>query len=85
MGVGGVLFDEARDCLRGLFDFLVRRLIGLSGRVDDAVGEVVVEQADGDCIEGGLDGGHLREDVNAVFVLGDHALQAADLAFDAAC
>ena len=43
-----------------------------------------VEHVDGDLLERGLDGGDLGEDVDAVGVLLDHALEAAHLALDAA-
>ena len=49
-----------------------------------AVVHVVFEQVDRDRIGCGLDGRDLREDVDAVVTLRDHALQAADLALDAA-
>ena len=40
-------------------------------------------QAEGDLVEGGLDRADLREDVDAVAVLLDHAFHAANLAFHA--
>jgi hypothetical protein len=42
-----------------------------------------VEDVDGDLLERGLDGGDLGEDVDAVGVLVDHALEAANLPLDA--
>ena len=45
---------------------------------------VVVEQAERDLVERRLHGGDLGEHVDAVAVLVDHPLDAADLAFDAA-
>jgi len=44
---------------------------------------VVIEQAQRDFVQGGLDGTDLCEDVDAVAVVFDHALHAAHLAFDA--
>ena len=48
------------------------------------MGQVVVEQLEGHGLEGLGGGGDLLEDVDAVPVLVDHALQAPDLAFDPA-
>jgi uncharacterized membrane protein YraQ (UPF0718 family)/YHS domain-containing protein len=50
----------------------------------DAVVSMRVEQAEGDFVQGGLGGGDLGEDVDAVAILDDHALHAADLSFDPA-
>ena len=47
-----------------------------------AVTRVIVEQPEGDLVEGGLHGGDLGEHVDAVAVVLDHALDAADLALD---
>src|SRR5690606_29798103 len=46
--------------------------------------DVLVEQADCDVAQRAVDRGNLLEDVDAVDVLVDHPLQAADLALDAA-
>src|SRR5665213_3451336 len=55
------------------------------GLLDDhAVVRVVVEQAERDLVERGLDGADLRQHVDAVAVLFDHALDATDLPLDAA-
>src|SRR4051812_21562304 len=76
--------DEASDgggCFLDLeFGF------GASGgeRLTDAVLEVVFEQLKGDGLEGLGGGGDLGEDVDAVLVLVDHSLQAADLSLDPA-
>ena len=43
----------------------------------------LVEQAERDLVERGLDRADLREHVDAVAVVLDHALDAADLALDA--
>jgi uncharacterized protein YxjI len=53
------------------------------GGADDAVRGVIVEQAERDLVERGLDRADLREDVDAVAVVLDHPLHAADLALDA--
>lgn len=45
--------------------------------------EVIVEQAEGDIFECPGDCGDLSEDVDAVAVLVDHPIDAADLAFEA--
>ncbi len=45
---------------------------------------VVVKQTERDFVKRGLDGANLSEDIDAVAVLLDHALDAADLAFDPA-
>src|SRR5512133_4165172 len=50
----------------------------------DAMACVVVEQAERDLVERGAHGADLGEDVDAVAIVLDHALDAADLAFDAA-
>src|SRR5207249_421596 len=56
-------------------------LVGL--RAHDAVLGMVVKQAKRDLVERGLDRGDLREHVDAVAVVADHSLHAADLALDA--
>jgi hypothetical protein len=48
------------------------------------VAEVIFDEAEGDGLEGPGHGGHLGEDVDAVGVGLDHALQAAHLTLDAA-
>jgi hypothetical protein len=48
------------------------------------VAHVPVEHVDRDLLERCLDGGDLREDVDAVRILVDHSLQTADLALDPA-
>ena len=59
---------------------LVRLLV--VGGAHHAVPRVVVQQAERDLVERGLDGGDLRQDVDAVAVVLDHALDAAHLALD---
>jgi uncharacterized membrane protein YraQ (UPF0718 family)/YHS domain-containing protein len=61
---------------------LARLLVGVIG-ADDAVVGVVVQEAEGDVVQRGLGGGDLGEDVDAVAVFFDHALDAADLPLDA--
>ena len=58
-------------------------LVAVDDGVADAVADVLVEEADGDGLERLGDGADLGEDVDAVRVLLDHALDAADLALDA--
>src|SRR5690606_16725062 len=67
------------------------RLVDLLGgvvpggdRLVHAVVEVVVEQGEGDALEGAGRGGDLGEDVDAVRVLLHHAVDPAHLALDAA-
>lgn len=52
--------------------------------VEDTATEVLVDEAESDLLEGSVDRRDLREDVDAVGVLVDEALQATDLAFDLA-
>src|SRR4029079_3321734 len=66
------------------------QLVGLVGRfaraavaLDQAVARVTVQEAERDLVQRRLDGGDLRQDVDAVAVLVDHARDAADLALDA--
>src|SRR5204863_6253969 len=58
-------------------------LLRLRG-TDDAVVRVIVQQPERDLVQRRLDGRDLGEDVDAIAVLLDHALDAADLALDAA-
>jgi hypothetical protein len=58
--------------------------VGAGDGVGHAVAHMAVEHVDRDLLQRGLDRGHLGEDVDAVGVLVDHPLQAADLAFDPA-
>ena len=54
-----------------------------SKRVVDAVRHVVIEDFEGQTLEGRPNGGDLSEDVDALTVVVDHALDTAHLAFDA--
>ena len=76
--------DEPRDRLGGFPDFLVRGVAAFGHRLGDAVAEVLLKQAERDRLQGLSGGRDLGEDVDAVLVLVDHPLQAADLAFDPA-
>jgi hypothetical protein len=60
---------------------LVGLLVSLGAH--DAVAGVVVEQSERDLVERRLDRADLREHVDAVAVVFDHAFNAADLSFDA--
>ncbi len=57
-------------------------LMGVGG-AKDAVGGMLVEQSERNLVKGGLDCGDLREHVDAVPILVDHLLDAADLALNA--
>jgi hypothetical protein len=56
--------------------------VGGGGGTDDAVARVLAEQGQGDLVERRLGRRDLGEDVDAVALLLDHPLQAADLARD---
>ncbi len=62
---------------------LVAGFDGLGCGVDHAVGNVVFDQAEADLVQGGVDRRDLREDVDAVFFLVNHAGDPAHLALDA--
>lgn len=51
---------------------------------DHTVVSVVVEQSQGDLVKRGVDCGQLGQDVDAVAIVLDHALDAADLSLDPA-
>ncbi len=53
------------------------------GSAEHAVGGMLIEEAKGDFVQSGLDGRDLGEDVDAVAILVDHLLDAADLTLDA--
>src|SRR5690606_16981630 len=84
VGMGGSATDEAGDGVGGFLDLRRALLLGLAGRVDDAVAQVVLDEADAHGLQRLRDGGDLREDVDAVDVLVDHAGDAAHLPLDAA-
>src|SRR5262245_28846989 len=68
--------DRPHQLLRSLL--LLRRL-----SADHAVIRVVLEQLEGDLVQGGLDRRDLGHHVDAVAVLLDHVLDAPDLPLDA--
>src|SRR5690606_35676453 len=76
--------EHAGDGLGGFLDLGVDLVAALDGRVGDAVAQVLLQQLQGEGLQGLGGGGHLGEYVDAVDVLVDHALQAADLSLDAA-
>src|SRR4051794_12527115 len=69
--------DEPGDRVGRLFDLGAR--ITRAGGVHDTVRKVVLEQSHGDGVQRALGGGDLGEDVDAIRVLVDHPLKAADL------
>ena len=82
------LAQQPADGVRGFLNLVLhnRRVPGGFGILcgtDDAVGDVVLEQADADGVQGLVDRGHLREDVDAVLLLLHHPLEPAGLAPDA--
>src|SRR5688500_12022798 len=58
-------------------------LVRLVLRAHDAVPGVLVEEAEGHLVERRLDRGDLRDHIDAVAVVVDHALHSTDLAFHA--
>src|SRR5687767_4460669 len=81
--MGGSGTDEARDGLGGFTDLLVGLPAAGPCGLDDAVTQVLLEQAEGDRLQGLRHGRDLGEDVDAVLLVLDHALQSARLALDA--
>ena len=75
--------QESRDRGRGLRDLLVRAVTPFAHRVPHAVAEVVLDQADRHRLQRPGHRGDLGQDVDAVDVLVDHALQPPHLALDA--
>src|SRR5215207_7189974 len=74
---------EARDGVGGLAELLLGLFAAVLRSGEDAVGHVVVQQPESDGLERLRHRRHLGEDVDAVLLLGDHALQATRLALDA--
>src|SRR5690606_2391312 len=74
---------QTRDGLRGLGDLGIRLGVSGASRVDHAVPQVVVEEPYGDGVERALESADLREDVDAVLLLVDHARDASRLPLDA--
>src|SRR6478735_9019144 len=82
--VGCSAAHESGDGLRGLAHLLGGGLVGLAGGIDDAVGDVVLEQAEAHRLQRLGDGADLGQDVDAVGVGVDHLLHATHLPLDAA-
>jgi hypothetical protein len=80
-GLAGVFVDEVEEF--GVHGLLFIGRAGADG-LGGAVGEVIAHQSSGYGAERLLHGGELGDDVGAVAVFFDHAMQAADLAFDEA-
>src|SRR3954462_1730700 len=76
--------DQPRDRVGRLADLLVGLGAAGYGGGDDAVAQVLLEQAERDRLQRLRHRRHLGEDVDAVLLVLDHALQAAGLALDAA-
>jgi len=74
---------EAGDGLGGLADLLLGLPAAGARGLDDAVAEVLLEQAEGDSLERLRHRRDLGEDVDAVLLVLDHALQTAGLTLDA--
>ena len=51
---------------------------------DDARLQMMIEQFDAEGIKGGADGGNLVQDIHAIAIVIDHALDPGDLAGDPA-
>src|SRR5690349_1512941 len=73
---------EAGDGLGGLLELLLLLGPALPGGVDEAVRHVVVEQVEREGLERLRRRGDLGQDVDAVLLLLDHPLDAADLPLD---
>src|SRR5450759_511157 len=76
--------DQPGDGLAGFVDLVVGDVTPGAYGVLHAGPEVVVEEREGERLERLGDCGDLGEDVDAVLVVSDHLLQAANLALDAA-
>src|SRR3954452_10515564 len=81
--VGDSGTHEAGDGLGGLADLLLGLPAAGARGLDDAVAEMLLEQAEGDRLQGLRHRRDLGEDVDAVLLVLDHALQTAGLALDA--
>src|SRR4051812_11899802 len=79
---------SAADQPRYRFGSLAHLVFGLpttlARRVDHTVREMLLEQLQRERLQCLRGGGHLREDVDAVLVVLDHALQSAHLTFNPA-
>src|SRR5262245_7462898 len=76
--------DQPGDGIRGLTDLEVCLGASLLHGLGHAVGQVFLKKLQREGLQGLRGRGDLSEDVDAVLVLLDHALQAPDLALDAA-
>src|SRR3954462_11494829 len=76
--------DEPRDGLGGLAHLLVGLAATGRGRLEEAGAHGLLEQAEGDRLEGLRHGRDLGEDVDAVLLVLDHPLETPGLALDAA-
>src|SRR5215467_10505521 len=76
--------DQPGDRLRGFADLGFRRVSALGYGVGDAVIQVFIEQAESHRLQRPRHRRDLGEDVDAVLVALDHALEPADLPLDAA-
>src|SRR5665647_2819768 len=76
--------DQPGDGLAGFVDLVVGDVTSDAYRIFDAGTEVVVEERESERLERLGDCRDLGEDVDAVLVVVDHLLQAANLALDAA-
>src|SRR4051812_29525671 len=81
---GGSGTDEPGDGLRGLAHLLLGLAAAGGRRLDEAVAHVLLEQTQRDRLECLRHRRHLGEDVDAVLLVLDHALQTAGLTLDAA-
>src|SRR5699024_11612769 len=68
--------DKTRDGVGGLSDLLVALFTPVGDRVGHTVLEVLVEHRQGEGAQGLVDRRGLREDVDAVLVVLDHALKS---------
>src|SRR5215204_3328823 len=76
--------DQAGDRVGGLPDLRVRDAAALRNRICDAVRQVVVQQCERDGLQRPRGRGNLRQHVDAIGLVVDHALQPAHLALDLA-
>src|SRR5579875_514778 len=79
---GGSAAHQARDGVGRLAHLLLGSFVGFAGRVDDAVPDVIFEQAEAHRLQRLGDRADLGEHVDAVGVFLDHPLDAANLPLD---
>ena len=75
---------QSRDCLCGFLDLFASFFFAVLSGVKNAVIHVVFKESQCDGVQCGLHCRNLSEDINAVGVLCNHALQTPELAFDSA-